>query len=61
MRPAPAVPHASSPTPGAITVTPRAASADRFSRVAAASHIPAFIAGATKSRARVASSVSVSR
>ncbi len=52
---------ASSPSSGAITVTPRAASSSRFACVAGCRYMWLFIAGATSTGQRAASAAAVSR
>ena len=52
---------ASSPSPGAMTVAPRAASSSRFACVAGCRYMRLFIAGATGSGQRAASAAAVSR
>ena len=54
--PTPSQPHASSPVSGPITCAPRSRSSARFACVAGWLHMFTFIAGATSSGARVASS-----
>ena len=60
-RPAPSQPHASEPDAGPTMRTPRSASVRTFACVATCSHMLTFIAGATTSGARVASSTVVRR
>ena len=61
MRPAPSQPQASAPASGPTKATPRARSVARFACVAGCSHMFTFIAGATSTGARVASSTVVTR
>ena len=57
MRPEPLSPQARKPLSGPITCTPRSRSTAIFLRVASASHMFTFMAGATRMGARVASAV----
>ena len=57
MRPAPLSPQARKPLLGPTTCTPRCRRVAMFCRVAAASHMPTFMAGATSMGARVARAV----
>ncbi len=61
MRPSPCQPQASSPASGPSRRTPRARSRSTFSRVAGWFHMWTFMAGATSTGARVASSRVVTR
>ncbi len=61
MRPIPTSPSASSPLTGPTTCTPRSCSVRRLACVAACSHMPVFIAGATSVGPRCASAASVRR
>ena len=59
--PAPTLPHASSPSAGSTTKTPRSRKVAMFACVAGFSHICVFMAGTTTSGASVASAAAVTR
>jgi len=61
MRPSPSWPHASGPLSGPTKRTPRSRRMATLARVAACLHMFTFMAGATRTGARVASSTVVTR